>query len=147
MFSITSGLFVHLQILTRKENTETMNTLTVVILFAVMVTLATARGYDTYNRNQRSWDLLGSRGLNNGWNSRNLNNGWNSGWNGGHLTGGINGGYRRHKRAATGYGSYDPYRSSHFDSGLGRLDRWGTNSGRRSNLGWRSNSRWSQLGY
>lgn len=68
--------------------TETMNTLAVVVLFAVMVTLATA---NTYNRNQRSW---GSRGLNNGWSSGRLTNGWNSGWNGGRLSGGLNGGYR-----------------------------------------------------
>ncbi|XP_052102771.1 uncharacterized protein LOC127736226 isoform X2 [Mytilus californianus] len=120
-----------------------MNTLAIVIVLAVMVTLATARGYDTYNRNQRSWDLQGSRGLNNGWNSGHLTGSWNSG----HLIGGLNGGGRRYRRAATGYGSFDPYRSSHLDSGLGRLNRWGINSGKRSNLGWRSNSRWNQQGY
>ncbi|XP_076105581.1 uncharacterized protein LOC143073704 [Mytilus galloprovincialis] len=115
-----------------------MNTLVFVVMLAVLVTLATANSY-----NQRSWGSQGSRVLGSRWNSRQLHNGWNSGWNGGRLSGGLNGGYRRHKRAAT----YDSYRSSHFDSGLGRFDRWGINSGRRSNLGWRSNSGWSQQGY
>ncbi|XP_076101119.1 uncharacterized protein LOC143070898 [Mytilus galloprovincialis] len=121
-----------------------MNTLAFVVMLALLVTLATANSY-----NQRSWGSRGSRVLGSRWNSRQLNNGWNSGWNGGHLSRGLNGGYRRHKRAAT----YDPYRSSHFDSGLGRFDRWGINSGRRSNLGlrsnlgWRSNSGLSLRGY
>ncbi|XP_063431618.1 uncharacterized protein LOC134714313 [Mytilus trossulus] len=110
-----------------------MNTLTFVVIFAVLVTLATANSY-----NRGSWDTHGSRVLGSRWNSRQLSNGWNSGWNSRRLSGGLNGGYRRHKRAAT----YDSYRSSHLNSGVGHLNTWGINSGRRSNLGWGSNSGW-----
>ncbi|XP_063431624.1 uncharacterized protein LOC134714317 [Mytilus trossulus] len=111
-----------------------MNTLVFAVMLAVLVVSATANSYTQRSQGSR---VLGSR-----WNSRQLNNGWNSGWNSGRLSGGLNGGYRRHKRAAT----YDSYRSSHLDSGLGLFDRWGLNSGRRSNLGWGSYSRWGQQG-
>ncbi|XP_071166165.1 uncharacterized protein [Mytilus edulis] len=119
-----------------------MNTLAIVVGLAVLVTLASARSYSS---NRGSWD-----GLNNGWNNGRLSNSWNSGrltggWNSGHLGGGLIGGHRRYRRAAVGYRSVDPY--SHLNSGFGRLNTWGINSGRRSNLGWRSGSRWSQLGY
>ncbi|XP_063431597.1 uncharacterized protein LOC134714290 [Mytilus trossulus] len=121
-----------------------MNTLAIVIGLAVLVTLATARSYSS---NQGSWD-----GLNNGWNSGRLTNRWNSGrftggWNSGHLGGGLIGGHRRYRRAAVAYGSVDPYRNSHLNSGFGRLNTWSINSGRRSNLGWGSGLRLSQRGY
>ncbi|XP_076101120.1 uncharacterized protein LOC143070900 [Mytilus galloprovincialis] len=119
-----------------------MNTLAIAIGLAVLVSLASAR---SYRSNQGLWD-----GLSNGWNSGRLNDRWNSGrltggWNSGHLGGGLIGGHRRYRRAAVGYGPVDTY--SHLNSGLGRLNTWGISSGRRSNLGWRTGSRWSQRGY